>query len=557
MASSDIEEQRASSDEADDNLMTNTDESEEYSRRGFLETAAATGTAGVAVGLAGCSGNGNGGGTDGGGDGSDGSGGSGDGGDGGDGGGGGGTDPTGTQDFLWWTMEGYVPEITQAIKDAASGFEDIADNPVNVTTEVVVWSDVFQEWEASIEGRSTPNVSQMGNEHSTDFGNRGANRPITEVFEKYDDWYEMMDPWASWDGEKWGVPWYLETRPLYSNMEALEAAGHSSPPETWTEMVQTAIDVSEETDFTGYGDAGARDFVTGQHVFAYTAQSGGTMYDYDEDAGEWRVTVDDPLSLFTHLWYASHGKEWDTAPGGWGSTDSQSLLELYREGRLGMARQTGGLAAQLANEEEDLTENTEVNLVPTGPDGTNWSYYGGGCLSPFTDEVSKHNVNDEMEDAFMDHMIQPDVFETQMLAGAPRMLPTRTAQEEIQPFTDNPTNVPSDWLDAFVEQAATALRTGIHGGGRNAPFLGALEGSTTSYSTAISSIIGADEDPKRALQKMANNMRDTISDQEDYDLPKKGEDELPSLDDIEDAPDEVYNWIDGSGDTPGIWNPYE
>lgn len=524
--------------------------SEEYSRRNFLETAAATGAASATIGLAGCSGDG--------GDESDGKEGDGDGdGDGGGDGNDGGADQTGEQDFLWWTMEGYVPEITQTIKDAAAGYEDAADRPVNVQTEVVVWSDVFQEWTASIEGRSTPNVSQMGNEHATDFGLRGANRPITEVFEQYDDWYEMMDPWASWDGEKWGVPWYLETRPMYHNMEALEAAGHSSPPENWIEMVQTAIDVSEQTDYNGYVDAGARDFIAGQHVFSYTAQAGGNMYDYDEDAQEWRVTVDNSLSLFSHLWYGSFGKEWDAAPGGWGGIDSQAVIELYMEGRGGMARQTGGLASQLVENEPELVENTEVTLVPTGPDGTNWSYYGGGCLSPFTEEVTKYDADSELEDGFMDYMIQPDVFETQMLAGAPRMLPTRESQEEIQPFTDNPTDMPSDWLDTFVEQAATALRTGIHGGRRNAPFLGALEGSTTSYSVAISSMIGADEDPKQALQKMANNMREAISDQEDYDLPKKGEDELPSLDDLDDAPDEVYDWIDGSGEATKIWNPYE
>jgi len=172
--------------------------------------------------------------------------------------------------------------------------------------------------------------------------------------------------------------------------------------------------------------------------------------------------------------------------------------------------------------------------------------------------VTKYDADSEVEDAFMSYMIGQDVYETQMLAGAPRMLPTREGQEEVRPFTENPTDMPDDWLDTFVEQASTALRTGIYGGGRNAPFLGSLEGQTTSYSTAMSAMIGNDADPKQALQNMANNMRSAISDQEDYDLPQKGEDELPSLDDLEGAgaPEEVFDWLEGSNGANQIWNPY-
>ena len=59
---------------------TDTDDgTKKYSRRNFMETAAATGGVGAAVGLAGCSGNG----------------------------GDGGSDRTSAQDFLWWTTRGF------------------------------------------------------------------------------------------------------------------------------------------------------------------------------------------------------------------------------------------------------------------------------------------------------------------------------------------------------------------------------------------------------------------------------------------------------------------
>lgn len=527
----------------EDGVSASEDESSQgYSRRGFLSTATA---AGATTGLAGCLGYDG----DGGGDEAD-----GENGDTDDDSDPGETDGTGEQDFLWWTMEGYVPEIESTIRDVAAAFEDHTDQEVNLTTQVVTWDSVFEEWSATVQGHSAPNVSQMGNEHAAEFGDRGVNREITDVFEDFDDWYPMMDPWASWDGEKWGVPWYLETRPIYSNMETLEQAGHSSPPETWQELVETAIDIADQTDASGYADGGARDFLTGHHVFTYTAQAGGQFFDYDEEEEEWRVEIDSPLSLFGHLWYASFQEAWDAAPGGWGGVESSDIIELYLRERTGIARQTGGLAAEMFDSDaQDLIESTEISIIPTGPDGTNWSFYGGGCLSPFTSEVTQYDVSEGLEDEFMSYMIQQDQMEEQFLAGAPRMLPTREAQEEIQPFSDNPTDMPSEWLDTFTDQAAESIRGGIYGGERNAPFLGALEGTTAAYSEAISGILGAGDEPKEAIQTLANTVREEISNHEDYELPQK--DELPSLDNIpEDAPNEVQHWIEGD-DVPQIWNP--
>ena len=179
------------------------EETEEYSRRGFMETAAAVGAAGAATGLSGCLGGGD-----------------------------GGSDGTGEKDFLWWTMRGYIPAETKAIKEAAKGYEDAADENINLSTEVIKWNAVFQEWSASLEGRSMPNVSEMACEHAVDFGNRGAARPNTELFNKYDGWYETISNWGRYDGEFWGLPWFMELRTSHVNMNLLEEAGVSKPPQT-------------------------------------------------------------------------------------------------------------------------------------------------------------------------------------------------------------------------------------------------------------------------------------------------------------------------------------
>ncbi len=535
-------------DEAAAGADDQTDKDDEYSRRNFMKTAAAVGGVAATGSLAGCSSGGN---DDGSGGGSN-NGGNDDGSD-------GGSDGTSEQDFLWWTMRGYIPAETNAIKDAASGFEDAADANVNVTTEVITWDQIFQEWSASLEGRSMPNVSEMACEHAVDFGNRGAARPNTELFNQYDDWYETIGNWGKFDGDFWGIPWFMELRTSHINMNLMDEAGVSSIPETWEELIEAGQAVSQNTDAAGFTTPGAQDFTTGQNIAAFTAQSDGGFYSVNED-GTWNVDIDSPASLFAHLWTLSLREQWDIAPGGWGGIDSTSGEELYRSGRSGITHQPTDLARSLIDPQEgvneenaELAEATELAPMPAGPNGESHSFMGGSCLAAFNSNVSNHDPGQSVGDNFIDYMTQPEQLNAYFPVSAPNFLPVRTGQEEMELFTDNPTKVPDSWLEARLEQAPNAVRYGISSAKQAAPFLGSFEGASVGYSAAISGMIGAEQDPKSALRSMANNARSQINDADYFDFTVEEKDSGPSLDD---APDSVQKWITGDG-VPQIYNPYE
>lgn len=516
------------------------DQTDEYSRRNFVQTAAAVGGVAATGGLAGCSGD--------------------DGGDsgGGDGGGDGGTDKTAEQDFLWWTMRGYIPAETKAIKDAANGYEDAADANINLTTEVITWDQVFQKWSASIEGRSMPNVSEMACEHAVDFGNRGAARPNTELFNSYDGWYDTISNWGKFDDEFWGMPWFMELRSSHVNRNLLDEAGVSKIPETWEELVKSGQTISQNTGTSGFATAGAQDFVTGQNMNAFTQQSDGEYYTYSD--GKWSVEIDSSASLFAHLWTMSLREEWDIAPGGWGGVDSTGIDELYQSGDAAIAHNPSDLARGLIDPQEgvnedqkELAEATELAPMPAGPNGKSQSFMGGSCLTTFKKNVTNHDVKDKTSLNFVDYMTKPDTLNKIFPVSAPNFLPVRSGQEEMELFTDNPTELPDSWLETRLEQAPNAVRYGITGAEQSAPFLGSLEGSTTGYSTALSGMLGADKDPKKALRSMANKARSTINSADYVDQELKTKSSGPSLDD---APDSVQKWITGDG-VPQIYNPYE
>ena len=532
----DDESPEATEPEPVTDVSTDGSDSDGYSRRGFIEAASAM--AGAAA-LAGCSGNkgskndkkGNSSGSS---------------------NNNGNAKKKSTQDFIFWTMRGYNPSVKNAITSTAKGFEDTSDKSVNVQTNVIVWAQVFPKWNAAIQGRTTPNVSEMACEHAVNFGSLGAVKPNTDLYNQYDDWHDAMNVWSKYDGDHWGMPWFVETRPLVYRKDILEKAGHSKPPSTWKEMVRIAQDVSQNTDYPGFVRAGARDFEPGQHMFGLNSQAGSSFYKYEND--KWKVNFDSAGTLFSHLFWASQGKKgWDFVQDGWTSMKGTAKSKYFRTKGGGMSQdeQTTLRKARSDEKFKHLRDKLGVEKMPKGPDGTRKTFMGGSCLSQFSDKVTKYSA-DGLDKKFVQYMLKPDRQADYFEAAAPIFMPVRKSQEKMKLFTSNPTKLPDEWLNSFVEQARDVRRYGVYGGDRDVPFLGAVEGNTTGYSVALSAILGADKDPKKAIVNTANNIRDDANKKLDYTLQKNKKE--PSL---KDAPDEVQDWIHGTNNTPKIWNPYK
>lgn len=520
----------------------------DYSRRGFMEAAGAV--AGAAA-LAGCGGNNNGGSsttTS------------------GNSGGGGKSSSTkqkSTQDFVFWTMRGYNPSVTQAIKKTAKGFEDAANSPVNVQTNVIVWSQVFPKWNAAIQGRTAPNVSEMACEQAANFGSLGAVSPNTNLYNQYNDWFPAMDVWTKYNNKRWGVPWFVETRPLVYRKDILESAGHSKPPSDWKEMITIAQDVAKNTKYPGFARTGARNNAAGQHMFGYTAQAGGAFSGWKNN--KWTLKLDGPGSLFGHLFFASFGKKgWNIAQNGWTGMTNTAKGKFFRTNGAGMSQdeQTTLRKTRSVKKFKPLRSKLGVSEIPTGPDGTRTTFMGGSCLAQFSKKVSKHDVGD-LKPQFQKYMIQPDRLASTYEAAAPIMMPVRKSQAKMKLFTNNPTKLKDEWLNAFVKQAANTRRYNVYGGGRDAPYLGAIQDNSTSYSRSLSAILGSGADPKKALMQSANKMRKTASNHLGYTLkqnktkPKLTESALKA--DLKEpkTASTVMDWVHGSNGKPQIWNPYK
>ncbi len=326
----------------------------------------------------------------------------------------------------------------------------------------------------------------------------------------------------------------------------LDDAGHNDVPETWEEMIEMAMDVESETDETGFTSSGAQATGTGQVVYGATAQSGGSFYDHDGE--EWSVEIDSPTSLFAHLWMASFQEEWDIAPGGWAGMDGTDAEQLYREGNAAFMINSGDAANEMIDDGDDVADVTELD-DPGGPMGTNSAFMGGSCLSVFDSDYTEHDADDDLSLSFVEYMTLPTRWKATSTGNAelpPRSRSTGGDSAVYRKHDRHPRRVDPDppgsgrterpvrHLRPRAERAVPRRSRGIDG---------RLLGRDLRHS-------GADDDPKEAVVDMANQVRESVDDEVDYDVEENTDE--PEL---EDVPDELQDWISGDNGTPQIWNP--
>ncbi|HNV70577.1 MAG TPA: sugar ABC transporter substrate-binding protein, partial [Candidatus Ozemobacteraceae bacterium] len=139
------------------------------------------------------------------------------------------------QELQVWAMgaEGKL------IREMADRFE--AANPgVTVVTQAVSWGSAHEKLVTSIVGNMEPDVCQLGTTWMAEFHTMGALEPIAPWLAsssiKLTEFFPASLDSNRFNGEYYGVPWYVDTRVFFYRTDLASAAGFARFPETWTEL---------------------------------------------------------------------------------------------------------------------------------------------------------------------------------------------------------------------------------------------------------------------------------------------------------------------------------
>ncbi|WP_444684435.1 ABC transporter substrate-binding protein [Alkalicoccus luteus] len=142
-------------------------------------------------------------------------------------------------------------DINQIIAD----FNEENEGEIAVRTQTMPWDNFYDQFRTVVANNEAPDIAIM---HLDSIAGYAQNDTLTDLddlvadigFED-EDFIEEVWQAGEFEGSRYGIPLDVHPLGLFYNIDLLEEAGYSEPPETYDELVEMSLAVQEETDAYG------------------------------------------------------------------------------------------------------------------------------------------------------------------------------------------------------------------------------------------------------------------------------------------------------------------
>ncbi|OAB60948.1 ABC transporter substrate-binding protein [Leptolyngbya valderiana BDU 20041] len=265
----------------------------------------------------------------------------------------------GTVEF--WTMQ-LQPQFTEYFNDLIADYE--AQHPdTQIDWVDVPWSAMEAKMLASVSAKTAPDVANLNPTFSALLAGRNAwlnldDRVPETVRQQY-----LANIWdaSRFEGQSFGIPWYITTRITIYNRQLFEAAGIDRPPATYTELAQIAKKVKDETGKYAF-------FVTvvpddSGEVLESLVQMGVRLVD---DSGN--AAFNSPEGKAAFEYWVNLYRE-GLIPRDVLTQGHQRAIELYQAGELALLTSGPQFFQTIANNAPDIAAVSEAAPQITGDTG--------------------------------------------------------------------------------------------------------------------------------------------------------------------------------------------
>jgi N,N'-diacetylchitobiose transport system substrate-binding protein len=190
--------------------------------------------------------------------------------------------------------------------DAQNGWPDIvasantafekANPGWNVNVQYQQWTTHLQQFDATIAGNDTPDVSEMGNTEMTKYMAAKAFTQLTaSKFDNNKQWLTGMRAWGTYQGKLYGVPYYAGSRVITYRSDLFRKAGFKKVPTSMSQFQSQLVKVGKmQHNVKGFAPlyVGGEDWYTAlSFVFDY----GGSIAKFS--GGKWHGTLNSKKSI--------------------------------------------------------------------------------------------------------------------------------------------------------------------------------------------------------------------------------------------------------------------
>ena len=281
------------------------------------------------------------------------------------------------------------------------------ENPnITVNMEVVLWDDAQAKMLNAIQSNTMPDMNVVSDTSWSSAYLAGGIVEVDDIVEAIDDEYGFIDSTLSSytaDGHYWAVPIDSICYSLMYRPSALEAAGFTEPPKTWSELKEYAekLTIDEngdgEIDQYGIGITCSRDALATDTFAAFMSSAGTDIFNEDGTIGFDNDATVNALEFYDELYqYAPPAASgWS-----WGEIESNWAAKTFAM----MPYHSPNLAAFFENNDLDIA----CAPFPT-PDGAEESYKSSFNHAVTVTKGAQENGHYEACKKFIEFLEKPEI----------------------------------------------------------------------------------------------------------------------------------------------------
>jgi len=214
-----------------------------------------------------------------------------------------------------WRMGASVPSEVTWMNGVVTQFHQ--DYPAYAKTQVKVvwvpWTNATADWtNALASGKNAPDITELGNTETPTEASLGALANISSLVNAWSAKSDVVSGMLANDtqnGNVYGVPWFGGVRGIWYRTDQLKAAGITSPPTTWTQLVSDAQKLMAKNPGT-YGIGAPSNDTDALASFIWGA--GGQIA--TQSNGKWTATLTSPASEAGIEFYVDLYKTYHLSP---------------------------------------------------------------------------------------------------------------------------------------------------------------------------------------------------------------------------------------------------
>jgi multiple sugar transport system substrate-binding protein len=262
--------------------------------------------------------------------------------------------------WQFWSDTNTKPVVEQIIDDFERQNPDITVKITDLT-----WANGHDKLVISFAADDPPDIMELGSDWIAEFAFNGLLAEFeSDLAENY------LYP-ARWEGKLYALPWLLDSRLIYFNLDLLSRI-NMDIPENWDELLTACAKIDEmDDDYFGFGCNSAEKHRLYKKYLPFLWSNGGQVLREDGRKSELdSENAIEALDFYLDLCDC-------------GVIESQRRLEEYfREGKLGFVISGGWLLRRLRQNPPDF----QYRLIPFfGPDGgPGNSFFGGEYIAVYS-----------------------------------------------------------------------------------------------------------------------------------------------------------------------------